>query len=51
MLEMHPCRLLNNPHQANATLLPASIKEVSCTQELLILLWKAIDDNKDFLCK
>lgn len=39
-------RLLNNPYQANATYLAGSIKEISCTQELLIVLWKLIDENK-----
>jgi len=43
------CRLLNNPHQANNTLLPSSMKQISCFQELLILFWKLIDENKDFL--
>lgn len=26
------CRLLNNPHQANNTLLPSSMKQISCFQ-------------------
>jgi len=43
------CRLLNNPHQANNTLLPSSMKQISCFQELLILFWKLIDENKEFL--
>jgi hypothetical protein len=42
-------RLLNNPGQASATYLVGSIKEIGCTQELLIVLWKLIDENKDFL--
>ena len=41
------CRLLNNPHQANNTLLPSSMKQISCFQELLILFWKLIDENKE----
>jgi hypothetical protein len=43
------CRLLNNPHQANNTLLPGAMKQIACFQELLILFWKMIDENKDFL--
>eukprot|EP00802_Teleaulax_amphioxeia_P007698 Tamp_07705.p1 GENE.Tamp_07705~~Tamp_07705.p1 ORF type:complete len:632 (+),score=163.56 Tamp_07705:441-2336(+) len=43
------CRLLNNPHQANNTVLPSSMKQISCFQELLILFWKLIDENKEFL--
>uniref|UniRef100_A0A6U4MU41 HID1 domain-containing protein n=1 Tax=Hemiselmis andersenii TaxID=464988 RepID=A0A6U4MU41_HEMAN len=42
-------RLLNNPSQASATYFVGSIKEIGCTQELLIVLWKLIDENKDFL--
>ena len=42
-------RLLNNPHQANNTLLPSSVKQISSFQELLILFWKLIDENKEFL--
>eukprot|EP00285_Hemiselmis_virescens_P014139 CAMPEP_0173379844 /NCGR_PEP_ID=MMETSP1356-20130122/2652_1 /TAXON_ID=77927 ORGANISM="Hemiselmis virescens, Strain PCC157" /NCGR_SAMPLE_ID=MMETSP1356 /ASSEMBLY_ACC=CAM_ASM_000847 /LENGTH=563 /DNA_ID=CAMNT_0014333261 /DNA_START=61 /DNA_END=1749 /DNA_ORIENTATION=+ len=42
-------RLLNNPNQASSTYFVGSIKEVGCTQELLIVLWKLIDENKDFL--
>ncbi|KAG4049515.1 hypothetical protein PC123_g15209, partial [Phytophthora cactorum] len=33
-------RLLNNYHQSMSTLLPNSIKQIKCHQELLVLLWK-----------
>ncbi|KAJ1489412.1 Dymeclin, partial [Baffinella frigidus] len=35
--------------QATSTILPSSMRQISCFQELLILFWKLIDDNKDFL--
>lgn len=42
-------RLLNNYHQSMNTLLPNSIKQIKCHQELLVLLWKMLDENKGFL--
>lgn len=42
-------RLLNNYHQSLSTLLPNSIKQIKCHQELLVLLWKLLDENKGFL--
>uniref|UniRef100_H3GU31 Dymeclin n=1 Tax=Phytophthora ramorum TaxID=164328 RepID=H3GU31_PHYRM len=42
-------RLLNNYHQSMSTLLPNSIKQIKCHQELLVLLWKMLDENTDFL--
>lgn len=42
-------RLLNNYHQAMSTLLPNSIKQIKCHQELLVLLWKLLDENAAFL--
>ncbi|GLD95865.1 hypothetical protein PINS_up004543 [Pythium insidiosum] len=42
-------RLLNNYHQSINTLLPNSIKQIQCHQELLVLLWKLLDENKKFL--
>ncbi|RHY10343.1 hypothetical protein DYB25_008439, partial [Aphanomyces astaci] len=42
-------KLLNNYHQAMNTLLPNSIKQIKCHQELLVLLWKLLDENKAFL--
>nr|CCA18781.1 conserved hypothetical protein [Albugo laibachii Nc14] len=42
-------RLLNNYHQSMNTLLPNSIKQITCHQELLVLLWKLLDENKNSL--
>ncbi|GMF41350.1 unnamed protein product [Phytophthora fragariaefolia] len=42
-------RLLNNYHQSMSTLLPNSIKQIKCHQELLVLLWKMLDENTEFL--
>lgn len=42
-------RLLNNYHQSMSTILPNSIKQIKCHQELLVLLWKLLDENKGFL--
>lgn len=42
-------RLLNNYHQSMSTILPNSIKQIKCHQELLVLLWKMLDENKGFL--
>lgn len=42
-------RLLNNYHESLRTLLPNSIKQIKCHQELLVLLWKLLDENKAFL--
>ncbi|DBA00246.1 TPA: hypothetical protein N0F65_007890 [Lagenidium giganteum] len=42
-------KLLNNYHQSMNTLLPNSIKQIKCHQELLVLLWKMLDENKHFL--
>lgn len=42
-------RLLNNYHQSMSTLLPNSIKQITCHQELLVLLWKLLDENKNSL--
>ncbi|CAI5709079.1 unnamed protein product [Peronospora destructor] len=42
-------RLLNNYHQSLSTLLPNSIKQIKCHQELLVLLWKMLDENTEFL--
>ncbi|TMW68021.1 hypothetical protein Poli38472_007693 [Pythium oligandrum] len=42
-------RLLNNYHESMSTLLPNSIKQIKCHQELLVLLWKMLDENKRFL--
>ncbi|KAF0719695.1 Aste57867_861 [Aphanomyces stellatus] len=42
-------KLLNNYHQSMNTLLPNSIKQIKCHQELLVLLWKLLDENKAFL--
>ncbi|TDH74369.1 hypothetical protein CCR75_001460 [Bremia lactucae] len=42
-------RLLNNYHQSMSTLLPNSIKQIKCYQELLVLVWKLLDENTEFL--
>jgi hypothetical protein len=42
-------RLLNNYHESMNTLLPNSIKQIKSHQELLVLLWKLLDENKRFL--
>lgn len=42
-------RLLNNYHESMSTLLPNSIKQIKCHQELLVLLWKMLDENTSFL--
>ena len=42
-------KLLNNYHQSMNTILPNSIKQIKCHQELLVLLWKMLDENKKFL--
>lgn len=42
-------KLLNNYHASMNTLLPNSIKQIKCHQELLVLLWKLLDENKKFL--
>lgn len=42
-------RLLNNYHESMSTLLPNSIKQIQCHQELLVLIWKLLDENKQFL--
>ncbi|OQS05042.1 hypothetical protein THRCLA_02784 [Thraustotheca clavata] len=42
-------KLLNNYHQSMNTIFPNSIKQIKCHQELLVLLWKMLDENKKFL--
>ena len=42
-------RLLNNIPQADNTYLPYSTKKVGCFQEILVLLWKFLDENNGFL--
>ncbi|KAG2516481.1 hypothetical protein BBO99_00007836 [Phytophthora kernoviae] len=42
-------RLLNNYHESMNTLLPNSVKQIKCHQELLVLLWKMLDENTSFL--
>ena len=44
------CRLLRSVHESKSSLLPAnSSKRLQCFQELLILLWKCIEENPLFL--
>jgi len=42
-------RLLNNVHEAQNTYLPYSITQIDCHQELLILLWKFMDESPVFI--
>jgi hypothetical protein len=42
-------RLLSNVHESQNTYLPGSTKQISCYQEILVLLWKLLDENHDFL--
>lgn len=42
------CRLLINALLAEATWLPQSLKKLPCFQELLILMWKLVDENSHF---
>eukprot|EP00004_Rigifila_ramosa_P022164 TRINITY_DN6004_c0_g1_i1.p1 TRINITY_DN6004_c0_g1~~TRINITY_DN6004_c0_g1_i1.p1 ORF type:complete len:976 (-),score=252.71 TRINITY_DN6004_c0_g1_i1:80-3007(-) len=42
-------RLLGNPLAAASTYLPASTKEIECYQELLVLLWRLLHLNPDFV--
>ncbi|KAI9918457.1 hypothetical protein PsorP6_011960 [Peronosclerospora sorghi] len=42
-------RLLNNYHESLRTLLPNSIKQIQCHQEVLVLVWKLLDENPSFL--
>lgn len=41
--------LLNNVHEANNTYLPNSLKQIESHQELLVLLWKLLDENRAFM--
>ena len=43
------CRLLINALLAEATWLPQSLKKLACFQELLILMWKLVDENAHFV--
>jgi len=42
-------RLLNNVHEAQNTYLPGSVMEIECHQELLVLLWKFLEENEGFM--
>uniref|UniRef100_A0A7S3JVS4 HID1 domain-containing protein n=1 Tax=Aureoumbra lagunensis TaxID=44058 RepID=A0A7S3JVS4_9STRA len=42
-------RLLNNVHEAQNTTLPGSLAQIECYQEILVLLWKWIEENDRFL--
>lgn len=42
-------RLLNNVHQAQCTYLPYSITKIDVEQELLVLLWKCLEDIPKFM--
>jgi len=42
-------RLLNNSHEAQSTYLPYSITRIEIEQELLILLWKCLEENPKFM--
>ena len=41
--------LLNNTHQAVNTYLPSSIMRLACYEEVLVLLWKFLEENPLFL--
>ena len=41
-------KLLTNCYQASSTYLPQSMKPIECHQELLVLLWKCLEDNIHF---
>jgi hypothetical protein len=43
------CRLLVNTYESASTLLPNSLKPIQCHQEVLVLLWKMLDNNRQFL--
>ena len=42
-------RLLNNVHQSESTYLPYSIGKVGIEQELLVLLWKCLEEMPKFM--
>ncbi|KAJ8611150.1 hypothetical protein CTAYLR_003576 [Chrysophaeum taylorii] len=42
-------RLLNNVHEALNTTLPGSLQQIDCYQELLVLLWKCLEENTAFM--
>jgi len=42
-------RLLNNVHESQSTVLPYSITRIEIEQELLILLWKCLEENPHFM--
>jgi len=42
-------RLLNNVHEALNTTLPGSLQQIECYQELLVLLWKLLEENPGFM--
>lgn len=42
-------RLLNNVHQAESTYLPFSITRIGIEQELLVLLWKCLEETPRFM--
>jgi hypothetical protein len=42
-------RILGSVPRAEATLLPYALHQASCVPEVLVLLWKALDENPGFL--
>lgn len=42
-------RLLNNQHESRNTLLPRAVPRAGMDQELLVLLWKCLDECPAFL--
>lgn len=42
-------RLLNNVHEALNTALPGSLAQIDCYQEVLVLLWKMMEENAGFM--
>jgi hypothetical protein len=42
-------RLLNNVHEAQNVYFPGSVMEIECYQEVLVLLWKFLEENDGFM--
>lgn len=42
-------RLLNNVHESQNTTLPGSLQQIECYQEVLVLLWKLLEENAGFM--
>ena len=42
-------RLLSNVHQSDGGYLPYSVTKIAVEQELLVLFWKCLEENKKFM--